>query len=70
VNTSTPRYRSPLGKLQINDKPDPELVKKQGWKEQKILVISLEDERLDWFEQQILQNIGDRFYGDKEAHHG
>jgi len=70
MKTPQPRYRCPLGRLQANQKPDPEDVKKQGWKEQRILVISPEDERLDWYEQQLLRNIGDRLYGEEGGQRG
>ena len=70
MRTPENRYRCPLGRLQPKDKPDPEFVKKQGWKEQHILVISPEDDRLDWYEQQLLRNIGNRLYGDQGVHHG
>ena len=70
MKTPQPRYRCPLGRLQVNQKPDPEAVKKQGWKEQHILVISPEDERLDWYEQQLLRNIGDRLYGEEGGQRG
>ena len=70
MKTPQTRYRCPLGRLQANQKPDPEAVKKQGWKEQHILVISPEDERLDWYEQQLLRNIGDRLYGEEGGQRG
>ena len=35
-------YRCPLGAIQI-DKPDVEETKRDGWRAQKILVVSLDD---------------------------
>lgn len=64
------RYPSPLGRMQ----PVPmntEAVKRSGWLQQHILVISPEDERLGVFERELVQAIGDRLYGHKpDKHHG
>jgi hypothetical protein len=42
---------------------DVEATKRQGWREQHILVISDEDERLDFLERQLIRSIGERLYG-------
>jgi len=42
---------------------DVEATKRQGWREQHILVISEEDERLDFLERQLIRSIGERLYG-------
>ena len=55
-------YRCPLGRLQPQV-TDLEEVKRTGWREQQILVVSPEDERLDWVEREIVQRIGERLYG-------
>ena len=64
-----PRYRCPLGRLQPSVK-DLEAIKQRGWREQGILVISAEDQRLDWMERQLLKQIAERLYGRREASHG
>ncbi|WP_407830054.1 hypothetical protein [Thiomonas arsenitoxydans] len=51
-------------------RPDPEEIKREGWLDQHILVVSPEDARLDWTEREFLRRIGDRLYGDKERRHG
>lgn len=56
------RYRCPLGALQPS-KPDPEQVKREGWREQSILVVSLEDQRLDYFQREFVKQIGEKLYG-------
>lgn len=56
-------YRCPLGSLHPS-KPDPEQVKRDGWREQSILVVSLEDQRLDWIEKQFVKNLGGKLYGE------
>ncbi len=55
-------YRCPLGRLQPNT-TDPEAVKRDGWQAQQILVVSIEDRRLDWTERELIRRIGERLYG-------
>lgn len=56
------RYLSPLGRMQPTP-VDVEATKRQGWREQHILVISHDDERLDFLERQLIRSIGERIYG-------
>jgi hypothetical protein len=50
---------------------DVEATKRQGWREQHILVISEEDERLDFLERQLIRTIGERLYGQGQGqNHG
>jgi len=56
------RYPSPLGRMQATPM-DVEATKRQGWREQHILVISDKDERLDFLERQLIRSIGERLYG-------
>ncbi len=56
------RYPSPLGRMQPNP-VDVEATKRQGWREQHILVVSHDDERLDFMERQLIRSIGERLYG-------
>lgn len=65
----TPRYRCPLGRLQP-ESMDVEAVKRRGWREQRLLVVSLEDDRLDGMERELIRRIGERLYGAREARHG
>lgn len=65
-----PQYRSPLGRFVPDPRPDPEEIKREGWLDQHILVVSPEDARLNWTERELLQRIGDRLYGAKERRHG
>ena len=58
------RYPSPLGRMQATSM-DVEAAKRQGWREQHILVISDQDERLDFMERQLVRSIGERLYGDR-----
>jgi hypothetical protein len=57
------RYRCPLGRLDERD--DPEDIKRQGWRDQRILVVSEEDVRLNFVERELIRRIGERLYGEK-----
>ncbi|MQM29305.1 MAG: hypothetical protein CRU78_01650 [Candidatus Accumulibacter phosphatis] len=56
------RYRCPLGRLQPDVK-DLEAVKETGWREQRILVVSDADERLDFVEREFVRRLGERLDG-------
>lgn len=60
----TPQYRCPLGRLQPHTS-DLEAVKQTGWRDQHILVVSEQDERLDFVEREFVRRIGERLYGGK-----
>lgn len=62
-------YRCPLGRLQPQV-TDLEAIKQSGWRDQHILVVSADDDRLDWMERELLRRIGERLYGEKGARHG
>ena len=70
MKVPTPAYRCALTRLQPDPRPDPEQIKREGWRDQQILVISPDDTRLDWVERELLRRIGDRLYGPKERRHG
>lgn len=70
MKVPTPAYRGALARLQPDPRPDPEQIKREGWRDQQILVISPDDARLDWVERELLRRIGDRLYGAKERRHG
>lgn len=57
-----PTYQSALGRAQP-EAMDTEAIKQHGWREQRILVVQLTDERLDWLEREIVRRIGERLYG-------
>jgi len=62
MSIPTSRYRCPLAKLQP-ETTDLEAIKRHGWRDQHILVISESDERLDFVEREIVRRIGERLYG-------
>lgn len=47
---------------------DSEGVKRRGYHDQGILVISVDDPRLGWPERQILKQIADKIYGERRGH--
>jgi len=63
------RYRCPLDRLQP-DVTDLEAVKEAGWREQRILVVSDTDERLDFVEREFVRRLGERLYGPGGRRHG
>lgn len=50
-----------------------EEIKRDGWREQGLLVVSAEDQRLTWPERELIRQLGERLYGRRapqEARHG
>lgn len=46
-------------------------VKKDGWREQGVLAVAVDDERLTWPERELVRQLGERLYGKRaEAQHG
>ena len=41
-------------------------VKREGWREQHLLAVSLDDERLSWPERELIRQLGEKLYGDLE----
>lgn len=50
----------------------PEEIKRDGWREQTILVVSPNDPRLTWPERELVRQLGEKLYGEtgKEAGNG
>ncbi|MGR3390703.1 hypothetical protein [Sagittula sp.] len=42
---------------------DTERVKREGWHEQKMLAVSLDDQRLTWPERELVRQLGEKLYG-------
>lgn len=53
---------------------DPDRVKRDGWREQGLLAVSVDDARLSWPERELVRQLGERLYGPRppegEARHG
>ncbi len=60
-------YRCPLGSLIPirKDSADLEKIKRNGWHDHRILVISPDDPRLDWLQKKFVENLGNLLYGAK-----
>jgi hypothetical protein len=41
----------------------PEDVKQDGWREQGLLAVSIEDQRLTWPERELIKQLGEKLYG-------
>ena len=55
------------------ERTPPEKVKRDGWREQGILVITEDDQRLTWPERELVRQLGAKLYGkrqDTEVRHG
>jgi hypothetical protein len=44
----------------------PEQVKRDGWIDQNILVVSANDQRLTWPERELVRQIGEKLYGNRQ----
>lgn len=64
MNIPAQPYRCPLARLQPQT-TDVDAIKQTGWREQHILVVSEQDERLDFVEREFVRRLGERLYGGK-----
>jgi hypothetical protein len=51
----------------------PEEVKRDGWREQGVLAVSVDDDRLTWPERELVEQLGTKLYGPRpvgEVRHG
>ncbi len=50
----------------------PDEVKREGWREQGVLAVSVNDERLSWPERELIRQLGQKLYGtrNEEKTHG
>lgn len=53
---------------------DPDQVKRDGWHDQHMLAVSLDDHRLTWPERELVRQLGEKLYGKlpavREVRHG
>lgn len=52
--------------LHYTARRDPEQVKRDGWREQRIFAVHVDDPRLDDIERRFVTNLGTRLYGELE----
>jgi len=52
----------------------PDEVKRDGWREQGVLAVSADDQRLTWPERELVRQLGEKLYGRRpmgtEVRHG
>ena len=44
----------------------PEQVKREGWREQGVLAVSVDDVRLTWPERELVRQLGEKLYGKRQ----
>ena len=49
------------------ERRDPEQVKRDGWREQGVLVITEDDQRLTWPERELVKQLGSKLYGKRSG---
>jgi len=42
---------------------DPDQVKRDGWQEQGLLAVTIDDHRLTWPERELVRQLGEKLYG-------
>ncbi len=45
------------------ERRDPEQVKRDGWREEGLLAVSVDDHRLTWPERELVRQLGEKLYG-------
>jgi hypothetical protein len=49
---------------------DPYQVKRDGWKEQGLLAVAIDDDRLTWPERELIRQLGEKLYGKRPEGQG
>lgn len=49
------------------ERRSPEEIKREGWRERGLLVVSPADPRLTWPEREIVRQLGEKLYSDRTA---
>lgn len=57
-------YRSPLGRL-MPTSMDTDRIKRDAWHEDGILVVSMDDARLDFVQREFIKQLGEQLFGKK-----
>lgn len=48
------------------ERRSPDQVKRDGWREQGVLAVAVDDARLTWPEQELVRQLGERLYGKRQ----
>lgn len=59
-------YRSPLGKY-MPTSMDTDRIKREAWHDDGILVVNLDDDRLDMIQREFVKQIGEKLFGKKKG---
>lgn len=54
----------------VGNRRDPDRVKRDGWHEQGLLAVSLDDHRLTWPERELVRQLGEKLHGKRSAGQG
>ena len=49
------------------ERRSPEDIKRDGWVEQGLLAVNVEDRRLTWPERELVRQLGEKLYGRRAA---
>lgn len=60
---SGPRLSPASAECRRKPRRSPEVVKRDGWREDGILVVDVNDPGLTWPERALIRNLGNRLYG-------
>lgn len=53
-------YRNPLN---LSNSIDYEAMKRNGFHDQQILIVDINDDRIGWVEREVLRQVGEKIYG-------
>ena len=49
------------------ERRSPDQVKREGWREQGVLAVSVEDDRLSWPERELVRQLAEKLYGTQQG---
>jgi len=49
------------------ERRSPDQVMREGWHEQGVLAVSVEDDRLTWPERELVKQLGEKLYGKRPS---
>jgi len=49
------------------ERRDPHRVKRDGWREQGVFAVSVDDHRLGWAERELIKQLGEKLYGPRPS---
>jgi|MGYP006413044873 hypothetical protein len=52
------------------ERRSPDQVKREGWREQGVLAVSVEDGRLTWPERELVRQLAEKLYGKQLRNRG